>query len=167
VSTEAQQLKAAEARLNYLEPLLPVLEQREAKLVRQLDFSTTYIRELNSEVLALQQQLAAERARLRDLETQLKASEDSRNFHRDRGITLLDAKYLDPRCHQGCQSLVWQRRLDVERLRIDRLVDALTKARSGLQWYREEHPEDDTPADDEMEAEIEAALAPPEGEAKS
>lgn len=28
------------------------------------------------------------------------------NFYRERGITLLEAKWLDPRCHKGCQSLV-------------------------------------------------------------
>jgi len=34
------------------------------------------------------------------------------NFHRDMGITLLDAKWLDPECHKGCQSLVLKQRAE-------------------------------------------------------
>lgn len=41
----------------------------------------------------------------------------------------------------------------------DTLRAALEAAKNGLIWYREQHPEDDSGADDEMMAEIEAALA--------
>jgi hypothetical protein len=34
------------------------------------------------------------------------------NHHRDLGITLLDAKWLDPECHKGCQSLVLKQRAE-------------------------------------------------------
>ena len=39
------------------------------------------------------------------------------NFHRDLGITLLDAKWLDPKwldpkCHKGCQSLFFKQERD-------------------------------------------------------
>jgi hypothetical protein len=40
-----------------------------------------------------------------------------------------------------------------------RLRLALEKAQNGLEWYRSEHPEDESPADDEMRAEIHAALS--------
>ncbi len=52
---------------------------------------------------------------------------------------------------------------------------ALEAARNGLQWYRDMHPEDNSSADDEMMAQIDAALnavqpvpasEPPEGEAE-
>lgn len=46
--------------------------------------------------------------RIEELETERDGYKHSANFRRDRGITLLDAKYLDPACHKGCQSLVWQ-----------------------------------------------------------
>jgi len=39
------------------------------------------------------------------------------------------------------------------------LVEALKRARNGLQWYRDAYPEADSGADDEMLAEIDAALA--------
>lgn len=38
------------------------------------------------------------------------------------GITLLDAKYLDPKCWTGCQSLVHQHRIEA-------LIDAGNKLR--------------------------------------
>jgi hypothetical protein len=41
---------------------------------------------------------------------QLKAS--ARTHHRDLGITLLDAKWLDPECYKGCQSLVLKQRAE-------------------------------------------------------
>ncbi len=31
------------------------------------------------------------------------------SFHEDRGITLLQEKWLDPACHKGCQSLAHRR----------------------------------------------------------
>lgn len=37
--------------------------------------------------------------------------------------------------------------------------DALEAARNGLQWYRDTYPEADSGADDEMMAQIDAALA--------
>lgn len=46
-------------------------------------------------------------------------------FHRKMGITLLDAKWLDPECHSGCQSLVMKHR-------IERLEAALIAARKQL-----------------------------------
>ncbi|ULQ46978.1 hypothetical protein JN531_001520 [Flagellatimonas centrodinii] len=39
------------------------------------------------------------------------------------------------------------------------LVEALESAQNGLRWYRETRPDDDSPADDEMEEQINAALA--------
>lgn len=51
----------------------------------------------------------------------LEASEASRNFHRDRGITLLDAKWLDPQCHKGCQSLVLKQALEAAQRDSERL----------------------------------------------
>lgn len=44
------------------------------------------------------------------------AERTTSQHYRDLGITLLDAKYLDPACHKGCQSLVRQHRIaDLER----------------------------------------------------
>lgn len=43
---------------------------------------------------------------LEEAQTMIAGLKQSANFHRDMGITLLDAKWLDPRCHEGCQSLV-------------------------------------------------------------
>jgi len=53
--------------------------------------------------------LETELARLRAEVERLKASA---NHHRDLGITLLDAKWLDPECHTGCQSLIWKARAE-------------------------------------------------------
>lgn len=39
------------------------------------------------------------------------------------------------------------------------LREALERASNGLAWYRAEFPDADSPADDEMQAEIDAALA--------
>jgi hypothetical protein len=36
---------------------------------------------------------------------------------------------------------------------------ALEKAQAGLQWYRDEHPADASPADEEMQEEMDEALA--------
>ena len=46
-------------------------------------------------------------------------------FHKQMGITLLDAKWLDPECHTGCQSLVLKHH-------IERLESALVAARKQL-----------------------------------
>jgi len=39
----------------------------------------------------------------------------SDNFYQDLCITLLDAKWLDPECRKGCQSLVLKGKLDAAR----------------------------------------------------
>lgn len=39
------------------------------------------------------------------------------------------------------------------------LAEVLEAARNGLQWYRDTYPEADSGADDEMMAQIDAALA--------
>lgn len=52
------------------------------------------------------------RARAESAEVERDGYKQSANHHRDLGITLLDAKYLDPACHKGCQSLVHQRERD-------------------------------------------------------
>lgn len=39
------------------------------------------------------------------------------------------------------------------------LFSALDEARNAIRWYRERHPEDDSPADDEAMARIDAAIA--------
>lgn len=43
------------------------------------------------------------------------------------------------------------------------LRDLLEEAHNGLKWYRDAHPEDNSGADDELYARIEAALAVPSG----
>lgn len=50
---------------------------------------------------------------------------------------------------------------EIERLQeeIERLRRALQSAQAGLKWYQAEHPEDSSPADDEMHEEIDQALA--------
>jgi hypothetical protein len=50
--------------------------------------------------------------------------------HRDLGITLLDAKYLDPACHKGCQGLVHKREAE-------RLLAELTALRARVQQAEE------------------------------
>jgi len=61
----------------------------------------------------------------RDLEAHLLAAEQSANFHRERGITLLDAKWLDPECHEGCQSLVFKNEIADLRAQLAESRDAL------------------------------------------
>jgi len=39
-----------------------------------------------------------------------------------------------------------------------RLIGLLSDAQNGLYWYQEEHPEDASPADDELHAQIDQAL---------
>lgn len=34
------------------------------------------------------------------------------DYHRSMGITLMDAKWLDPECHAGCNSLVLKHRIE-------------------------------------------------------
>lgn len=69
----------------------------------------------------------------------------TRNFHRDRGITLLDAKYLDPACHKGCQSLVWQEKLSTSidescelRAQLDQLETLILEDKAGAQVIKTE-----------------------------
>lgn len=81
--------------------------------------------------------LLAERDELRREVERLK---ESANFHRRLGITLLDAKWLDPECHKGCQSLLFKNALTAERtLReanaklVGKLREALTQNNNFLQ----------------------------------
>jgi septal ring factor EnvC (AmiA/AmiB activator) len=41
----------------------------------------------------------------------------------------------------------------------ERMVEALDKARNGLKWYRDNYHDAESQADDEMEQEVETALA--------
>lgn len=61
----------------------------------------------------------------RVLEHQLAAEKARANHHRDLGITLLDAKWLDPECHKGCQSLVLKAKLDAALAQVATLREAL------------------------------------------
>ena len=42
---------------------------------------------------------------MKQLRAERDALKQSSEFHDKLGITLLDAKYLDPACHKGCQSI--------------------------------------------------------------
>lgn len=46
------------------------------------------------------------------------------------------------------------------RFEVMALKDILQEAYNGLRWYRDRHPEDDSPADDELYVRIERALQP-------
>jgi len=91
-----------------------VSKQTEALLV------TTQLMEMATTALEIATQ---ERNQLK---AEVERWKNSANFHRDRGITLLDAKWLDPECHKGCKSLVLKDRaeraeaeLAAERARLD------------------------------------------------
>lgn len=66
-----------------------------------------------------------------DLRAQLDTEKTRANFHRERGITLLDAKWLDPICHQGCHSLVLKSERDALAAQVAVLRDAMEKIRVG------------------------------------
>lgn len=46
----------------------------------------------------------------------------------------------------------------IAKVELDKLRLVLEEAKNGLQWYREEHPEDKSGADDEMMEKINAVL---------
>lgn len=50
---------------------------------------------------------------IKALSAEVEALKASKNFHRDMGITTLDAKWLDPECHRGCKSLIWKKERDL------------------------------------------------------
>jgi len=67
------------------------------------------------------------RAEIESLRKRVADLESSKNFLRNLGITILDAKYLDPACHKGCQSLV-------HKARAERLQAALSQAYDALKY---------------------------------
>lgn len=65
----------------------------------------------------------AKTGRIKKAEAERDGWKAKAEHHRDLGITLLDAKYLDPNCWKGCKSLVHQRH-------IEKLTKALVAYRS-------------------------------------
>lgn len=63
-------------------------------------------------------------ARIKELEAELARLKTSANFHRDLGIATMDAKWLDPECHKGCQSLVYKHLITALEVRCVELREA-------------------------------------------
>lgn len=61
------------------------------------------------------------RARAEEAEALLAGYRISEEFRKRLGINTLDAKWLDPRCHKGCQSLVLENETKALRARIKEL----------------------------------------------
>ncbi len=72
------------------------------------------------------QRLETERNNARAERDSLKQSSE---FHAKIGITILDAKYLDPACHNGCQSI--KHRAERDRL-LSELADERAKKSDAL-----------------------------------
>ena len=70
------------------------------------------------------ERLTAERD---EASAEIAAVKQSSEFHDKLGITLLDAEYLDPACHKGCQSIKHHNDLAAAQQTVARLRAALEK----------------------------------------
>jgi hypothetical protein len=95
----------------------PITDAAKFKILSSLQSGTDYV--VHAHVA---EDLERENAELR---LRLKSATSHTDFLKRMGITLLDAKWLDPACHEGCQSLVIKAELTAALAREKRLREAL------------------------------------------